>query len=285
MLIPRNWLTDLPPRMGKTDAMKTILLVVAAVLLVGCNTQSPGAGHEVVLIEKPWLFGHGGVDSAPVRTGLTFTAITTGGIDVNMQPQKFEALMGDTMTADGVPISFHAVIVLQVVDSVALIKNFGPMWYQNNVDQPFQTMVRQAVRKHGMNETAIKTTALDEIDAEIRGSLAEFIKDKNIPVKLVTATVGRANPPDAIKNQRIETATQEQRIQTQIQMKLAEDERAKSEQSRANADNAYREAMHLSPEQFIQLEMIKMQEKVCGEGRGNCTFIQNGATPVYNLSR
>jgi hypothetical protein len=26
----------------------------------------------------------------------------------------------------------------------------------------------------------------------------------------------------------------------------------------AEADNAYREAMHLSPEQFIQLEMIKM---------------------------
>jgi regulator of protease activity HflC (stomatin/prohibitin superfamily) len=269
----------------KEKSMKTILLALAAMLLAGCNTQSPGAGHEVVLIEKPWFFGHGGVDTEPVRTGLTFTAITTGGIDVNMQPQKFEALMGDTMTADGVPISFHAVIVLQVVDSVALIKNFGPMWYQNNVDQPFQTMVRQAVRKHGMNETAIKTTALDEIDAEIRQSLIEFIKDKNIPVKLVTATVGRANPPDAIKNQRIETATQEQRIQTQIQMKLAEDERAKSEQSRANADNAYREAMHLSPEQFIQLEMIKMQEKVCGEGRGNCTFIQNGATPVYNLSK
>jgi regulator of protease activity HflC (stomatin/prohibitin superfamily) len=123
--------------------------------------------------------------------------------------------------------------LLQVVDSVALIRNFGPKWYENNLDQPFQTMVRQAVRKHGMNDTAIKTTALAEIDAEIRQALIDFIKDKGIPIKLVTATVGRANPPDAIKNQRIETATQEQRIQTQMQMKLAEDERAKSEQSRA----------------------------------------------------
>jgi hypothetical protein len=33
-----------------------------------------------------------------------------------------------------VPIGFHAVIVLQVVDSLALIKNFGPNWYQNNVE-------------------------------------------------------------------------------------------------------------------------------------------------------
>jgi hypothetical protein len=67
---------------------------------------------------------------------------------------------------------------------------------------------------------------------------------------------------------------------------MAEDERMKAEQSRASADNAYREAMHLSPEQFIQLETIKMQNAVCGpNGKANCTFIQNGATPVYNLSK
>jgi hypothetical protein len=98
-------------------------------------------------------------------------------------------------------------------------------------------------------------------------------------------TVGKANPPDAIKNQRIETATQEQRIQTEKQTKLAEDQRQQAEQSRANADNAYREAMHLSPEQFIQLEMIKMQRDVCGgNGKGNCTFIQNGsAVPTLSV--
>jgi regulator of protease activity HflC (stomatin/prohibitin superfamily) len=147
-------------------------------------------------------------------------------------------------------------------------------------------MVRQAVRKRGMNETAISTTALDAIDAEIKTDLAAFLVDKALPVKLVTMTVGRANPPDSIKHQRIETATQEQRIQTEKQMKLAEDQRMAAEQSRASADNAYREAMHLSPEQFIQLETIKMQGLVCGpQGKAACTFIQNGAAPVYNLNK
>jgi hypothetical protein len=99
-------------------------------------------------------------------------------------------------------------------------------------------------------------------------------------------TVGKANPPDAIKNQGVETATQEQRIQTEKQTKLAEDQRMMAEQSRASADNAYREAMHLSPEQFIQLETIKMQARVCGDqGKASCTFIQNGATAVYNLAK
>jgi hypothetical protein len=91
---------------------------------------------------------------------------------------------------------------------------------------------------------------------------------QKLPVQLITLTIGRAIPPDAVKNQRIETATQEQRIQTEQQKKLAEDARAQPEQSRAKADNAYREAMQLSPEQFIQLESVKMMERACSNG--NC---------------
>jgi SPFH domain / Band 7 family len=254
--------------------------------LASCSNFSPDAGHEIVLVKKPWFFGHGGIDPAPVKAGRSFGAVTTQGIDVFMQPQKFETSMPDTMTSDGVPIEFHAVMVLQVIDSVALIKNFGPEWYRNNLEEQFKTMVRQAVRKRGMNETAISTTALDAIDTEIRETLEAFIKEKTLPVRLVTMTVGRANPPDSVKHQRIETAKEEQRIQTEQQRKLAEDQRLKAEQSRAAADNAYRESMHLSPEQFIQLETIKMQSHVCGsEGKGTCTFIANGATPVYNLSK
>jgi regulator of protease activity HflC (stomatin/prohibitin superfamily) len=269
--------------MNRYAALPVLAIVVA---FAGCTTYGPDAGHEVVLIKKPWFFGHGGVVDEPVQTGRSFAAITTRGIDVNMQPAKFETTMDDTMTSDGVPVTFHAISVLQVTDSVKLIRNFGPNWYTNNVEEPFKTMVRQAVRKRGMNETAISTTALDAIDAEIKTDLAAFLVDKALPVKLVTMTVGRANPPDSIKHQRIETATQEQRIQTEKQTKLAEDQRMAAEQSRANADNAYREAMHLSPEQFIQLETIKMQGIVCGpQGKATCTFIQNGATPVYNLNR
>jgi regulator of protease activity HflC (stomatin/prohibitin superfamily) len=268
------------------SATRIAAAIAVTQLLAACSNYSPDAGHEIVLIKKPWLFGHGGIDPVPVQTGRTFAALTTDGVDVYMQPQKFEASLPDTMTSDGVPISFHAIVVLQVTDSVELIRSFGPQWYSNNIEQPFATMVRQAVRKRGMNETAISSTALDEIDAEIRDNLVAFMKEKGLPIKLVTMTVGRANPPDSVKNQRIETATQEQRIQTEKQMKLAEDQRLQAEQSRAAADNAYRESMHLSPEQFIQLETIKMQAAVCGpNGKANCTFIQNGAVPVYNLGK
>jgi regulator of protease activity HflC (stomatin/prohibitin superfamily) len=264
--------------------MRHLSLSLLALLLGACSSYAPDAGHEVVLVQKPLIFGHGGIDSEPVKTGRTFAAITTDGIDVEMRPQRFEANLPDTMTSDGVPISFHAIVTLQVVDSVALIRNFGQNWYANNVEQPFgqfvRQAVRQAVRKHGMNETAISTTALDAIDAEIRDDLTAFIKDKQLPVKLVTMTVGRANPPDAIKNQRIETAAQEQRVQTEKQIKLAEDQRKAAEEARAAADNAYRQALGLSPEQYVQLKRIEMERAVCAEGK--CTFIDNGgAVPTF----
>ena len=261
--------------------------VTALVMIVGCRSYAPNAGHEIVLVKKPIFFGHGGVDPEPVRTGRTYAAISTDGVDVYMQPQKYETELPDTMTRDGVPITFHAIMVLRVTDSVVLIKTFGPEWYANNMEEPFKTMVRQAVRKRGMNETAISTTALDDIDNEIHDQLLLFIKQKALPIELVTMTVGKANPPDSVKTQRIATATQEQRIQTEQQTKLAEDQRAAAETSRAKADNAYREALGLTPQQFIQLEMVKMQRDVCGEqGKATCTFIQSGsAQPVYELNR
>jgi regulator of protease activity HflC (stomatin/prohibitin superfamily) len=251
-------------------------------LLAGCSVYSPDAGHEVVLIDKPWFFGHGGVESEPVTTGRTWAAITTDGVDVYMQPQRYEQQLDDTMSADGVPLGFHAIINLKVTDAVSLVKNFGPDWYKNNVEQEFAQLVRQAVRKRGMNEIAISTTAIDSVDSEVESAMTSYLKDKGLPVRLITMTVGRANPPDAIKNQRIETAAQEQRVQTEKQIKLAEDQRKAAEESRAAADNAYRQAIGLSPEQYVELKRIEMEVKVCGDGK--CTFIVNGgAMPAINV--
>ena len=85
-----------------------IALSAMILALAGCSVYAPDAGHEVVLVDKPWFFGHGGVESEPVKTGRTWAAMTTEGVDVYMQPQKFDTELPDTMTSDGVPITFHA---------------------------------------------------------------------------------------------------------------------------------------------------------------------------------
>lgn len=256
--------------------------LLAILSACSCSRVAPDAGHEAVLVSKPWFFGHGGVDSTPITTGSTFVAVSTEAVMVSRLPIQVEEHFEDLMSLDGVPLDFDAVIRLQVVNSVELISRFGPDWYKTNVQAEFRNRVRQEVRKHGMNETAISSSAVDEIDNNVTNAVKEYLSAAKIPVLLLQVTLGKANPPDAIKNQRIETAAQQQRILSEQQRKLAEDQRKAAEKSRADADNAYREAMQLSPEQYLALERIKMQQSACTHG--NCTFI-TGAVPGMVLGK
>lgn len=252
--------------------LSKLFVGTAAVLsIAACGFVSPGPGEEAVLVRKPIIFGHGGVDPDPVKTGRTLVAMTTDNVIVNMQPKTYGIEFDDLMSKDGVPLSFHAMIRLQTTNSVGLISKFGEGWFNNNVSPEFAAQVRNAVKQHGMNETAISTVAITEIDSAVASGMTSYLEKIAIPVKLLAITVGKANPPDAIKSQRIETATQEQRINTEHQRKLAEDSRLAAEQSRAAADNAYRNEMNLSPDQFLRLEDIKMKREVCAHAA--CTFL------------
>jgi len=259
-----------------------ITVGAAMATLTGCCVR-PDVGYESVLVKKPLIFGHGGIDPVPVKTGLAFVAPTTDHIDIKMQPLQADLDMKDIMTGDGTPLEFDAVIRIQVLDSVKMITKFGSNWYKDNVEKEFYKMVRSAVKKHGLNETAINPTATDSIDAEVELGLKNYLVSIDMPARILSVTVGKANPPDLIKHQRIETAMREQQIITEGQRKLAEDARKAAEESRAQADNAYRNAMSMSPEQYLQLEAIKMQDHVCSTG-AKCTFISNGGkvTPIID---
>jgi hypothetical protein len=274
---------------------RTIIAVCGVILgccLAGCSAAAPDAGHEAVWVMKPMLFGHGGVDPVPVKTGRSYGAITSSAVDVSMLPQRVDMEFDDMMTKSGVPVSFHVVATFRVIDSVKLVTSFGAdrddrgNWgfWDRNVDQPLRTAVRDAVKQRDMQEMAISQTAADAVGQEVSTAANEIIEKSGIPIVFTAMNVGRVNPPDAIKNQRIATAEQEQRAITEQQTKLAEDQRKAAETSRAAADNAYRQAMQLSPDQFLQLERIKMQREVCATQGSNCTFfIGGGVTPVREV--
>jgi hypothetical protein len=211
-----------------------------------------------------------------------------------MLPQRIDMEFDDMMTKSGVPVSFHVVATYRVVDSVKLVGKYGadvdektgiPGFWDRNIDQPLRTAVRDSVKQRDMQDMAISQTAADAVGKEVSTAAIQIVQQTGVPILFTAINVGRVNPPDAIKNQRIETAAQEQRAITEQQTKLAEDQRKAAEQSRAAADNAYREAMQLSPDQFLQLERIKMQRDVCGHG-GNCTFfIGSGPSPVIDVGK
>jgi hypothetical protein len=277
--------------------MKRIFVAAFGIIVVsglaGCSVASPNAGHEAVWMEKPMFFGHGGVDQTPVMAGREYGAMTSEAIDVDMLPQRVDMEFDDMMTSSGVPVSFHVVATFKVTDPVKLVSQFGAdhdekNWgfWTRNLDQPISNAVRDAVKKRDMQEMAISQTAADAVGQEVNAAAVSIVQKLGVPIVFTAVNVGRVNPPDAIKNQRIETAAQEQRAITMQQTKLAEDQRKAAEQSRAAADNAYREAMQLSPDQFLQLERIKMQIEVCGHQGSNCTFFIGGnVTPVNDVGR
>jgi hypothetical protein len=274
----------------------TVALAAVAALcgITGCSVAEPNAGHEAVWMEKPVFFGHGGIDQTSVKAGREYGALSSTAIDVNMYPQRVDMEFDDMMTKTGVPVNFHVVATFKVVDSVKLVSQYGSdvdsnnNWgfWSRNIDQPLRTAVRDSVKKRDMQEIAISQTAADDVGREVATAAITIVQQTGVPIIFTGINVGRVNPPDAIKTQRIETAAQEQRAITMQQTKLAEDQRKAAEASRAAADNAYRESMQLSPDQFLQLERIKMQRDVCGEGKSSCTFfIGSGPSPVIDVGR
>jgi len=277
--------------------LKHALLIVLAVLNTACIWRvTPDAGQEAVLTRKPWFFGSGGVASTPVETGSKWIFQSTNVDYVGMQPRTLVTHFDDMMSRDGVPLDFNAAFTYRVNDSVCMVEKFGvaeyeftnagqklswPTWFGNNLYKPLETAIRQAVRKHGMNETAIDTTAITDIDAEVTAQLIAELKQTGLCINLLEFTVGKANPPDSVKNQRIETAAQQQRVETEKQRKLAEDQRRMGELARAEADNAYRQNMNLTPEQFVTLQAIQTQREVCL--KGGCTFVANGVNAVVGV--
>lgn len=268
-----------------------LTLALSALAVTGCTVAAPDAGHQVVLVDKPMFFGHGGVEDMPVSAGKSYAAPTTDAIDVTMQPQRIDMEFDDMMTKSGVPVSFHVLFTYVVTDSVALVKGYGvdaetgeaKTAWNKVMYGPVNQLVRDAVKAYDMQDIAISQVAVDDVTKQITTGAYNIVGRVGMPIRLISVNVGRILPPDAVRNQRIETAAQEQRVITEQQRKLAEDSRKAAELSRAAADNAYKAEMGLSPDQYVKLEQIKMEDHVCG-GKTDCTFFIGGSpTPTLNV--
>lgn len=64
-------------------------IAVFAMLCTSCHFVSPNADEEAVLIDKPWFFGHGGVDDDPATTGLTWCWWSTSSETFKITPQRY----------------------------------------------------------------------------------------------------------------------------------------------------------------------------------------------------
>src|SRR3984957_1430052 len=161
----------------KCRAFVSMILLVTAMSLTSCISRvSADAGEQHVLIEKPWFFGHSGIDSDPVTAGAVWVAWTTDNVKVSMQPLRFDEEFDDMMSANNVPVSFKAAVRLQVTDSVELVRHFtggydcgmNLCWYTTNIQRMFQNLIRSDCKRYTMSQLAIDQSSVQELEVTVK---------------------------------------------------------------------------------------------------------------------
>lgn len=260
----------------------TSALLAATLMLTGCTIVNTEPGTESVVMDKPLLFGQGGVRSETFKPGRNYTWFSSSAQGINMKPQRDEQNFDDLMSSDTVPVDFKTTLQVQITDPVNLVKNYGDGWFKNTIERQYQSLMRDEARKYSMNQLLTGEGIPRQMEKNVREGIDAIIKENHLPFKVTDISIGRAIPNKNVLEQIDLTAAQQQRSKTMVQQELAEVQRMKAEKARAAADNAYRQDMSLSPDQFLQLESIKRYSDACRAGT-SCTFVMGGNTPSMLL--
>lgn len=260
------------------------LIVFAITWLAFMHTETVEPGHELVIIDKPYFVGHEGVRAETLKDGRILLFRTSAGQSVRMTPQSTHVKFDDLSSHDNILLDFESTIQYQFTDAVSLVKNFGATdWFANNIERQFMSIVREAVKKKTMTEMMSDVVAAQTVDAEVTAALQKLVTEAKLPLKVLGVSLGRAQPNANVLAQMNETAAQQQRKKTLVEAEQAEIAREKEQIAKAKADNAYRNAMQLSPQMFIELERIKRFAEACAAQGNVCVVPAAGSTGV-NIS-
>ncbi len=246
-----------------------------SMVLLGVGCVAIEAGHEGVLVEQPYFFGHGGVDPVPSKTGRVIVALTTKVIDVDIRPIQYSEHF-DIISAENAPVSFDAFLIANVIEgrSPELINKYGPNWYANNAKEAFRTFVREEVQRYPLFQlTTDPTTRAKLQDAIAKEVQLKLIEKQGIPVRLNRVVVGSILPPKGVVEQTTQTIIQEQRKITMVEFQKAEESREKAEKQRGIADRAYRESLGLTAPEFVDLRRIEVQKEIVQHSPAALTVI------------
>lgn len=114
--------------------MKRIIWTLAGVVSVaGCTVVKVDPGQEAVLIDRPRLFGEGGIRDETIKPGLAYTWLTTDAIVVDVSPQVLAVAFDDFSSSDNILLDFETTIQYRVTNAPRLLRRFGPDWFKNNI--------------------------------------------------------------------------------------------------------------------------------------------------------
>lgn len=275
--------------MKKFLAMFSIALMAMFSLTscIGCTTVD--ADEETVLIDKPWFFGHGGVQKNAVETGLEWIWWSTDTETFKIIPIKHQVDMNDLFSDDNTPLDFHTIIITQIKKGKTpiLLQNYGVDWFNTNIYNEYCNLVRDHISQHSPFDLMSNRAILNEIDAKVLKQMQEFVaklsKEKEFPIIIRQVTIGKATPNEKQLDEMNNTAKAVQAKQTQEREAEVQLAREKAERQRAKADKAYMEEMHLSTSDFISLKWI---ETIAAKNGANIDVLVGGnSTSMWNVRR
>jgi len=180
--------------------MKNVFAIIMSLVLTfsmtSCYRVQPDAGQESVLIYKPFLFGHGGVDKNPVSAGATWCVFTTDHKEFLITPLTITEDFVNMIPSDNTPVSFSAYLKLQILKgrTPELYENFSEKWYEHSLQASFRTMVRDKACAFKMFDLASKREISAQLERDIFKDISEYAKKLNIPVEILQVSIGAITP-------------------------------------------------------------------------------------------
>jgi len=240
-----------------------LVLFVVMVSLSGCYRVKPDADEESVLIYKPFIFGHGGVDDMPISTGSTWCVFTTDHKEFKITPITITEDFENMIPSDNTPVSFSAYLKVHIRhgQTPLLYKNFGEQWYENNLKASFRTMVRDKASAFKMFDLASKREISSQLERDIFKDISEYSQKINLPVDIMQVSIGAVTPPDQVLTETKNTAAQNQSILTQQARAQAELSRKQAEINKAIADQSYQKQMNMTVEEYLHLRQLEIEKE------------------------
>lgn len=261
--------------------MKTMTTAaLAAALLCGCTVVSPEAGQQAVLIDKPLLFGDGGVRLEDVRNpGRTYTWWTTSKTYVDVTPQTVQVAFDDFSSSDNILLDFSTQIQYRISAPALLLARFGQDWFKNNVASQYAGIVRDQVKRYDMTRMMSDPDTAKQIDDAVTANVRALVKEQGLPIEIQNITLGRARPNADVLQQMNLTAAQQQRVKTLVEATNAERQREQEQIAKADADNAYRNRMGLTPEQYLASQIAEINAEACAKAEA-CYMVPSGTSVI-----
>ena len=165
--------------------------------LIGFQRVEVKAGHEAVVIDKPWLFGDEGVREGSVKSGHVTVSVRSNVIQLNMQPQYAELTAEDVRSKDLPEASdsrddgFAATVKFsyQFADARAYALRGDPYWFTDRMDFVFRDRVIQEYAGFTRAQMNVFPEFSQKINANLVAGFNEDLRKASIPVQVLDVRV------------------------------------------------------------------------------------------------